>query len=70
MNGAVTALIKFYAAARGIPIVHWSIGKLDYFVENNVEKKYRKLFRDLLDKAHMLHEHFYEGHLSFRGFED
>jgi len=68
--GAVTALIKLYAATKGIPIIHWSIGKLDNFVESNVENRYRKLFRDLLDKAHMLHEHFYEGHLSLRGFEE
>ena len=68
--GAVTALIKLYAAVKGIPTIHWSIGKLDDFVENNVENRYRKLFRDLLDKAHVLHEHFYEGHLSLKGFEE
>lgn len=68
--GAVTALIKLYASIKGIPIIHWSISKLDSFIENNVEEKYRKLFRDLLDKAHVLHEHFYEGHLSPKGFEE
>lgn len=68
--GAVTALIKLYAAVKGIPVIHWSIGRLDDFVENNVEDRYRKLFRNLLDKAHVLHEHFYEGHLSLRGFEE
>ena len=68
--GAVTALIKLYAATKGILTIHWSIGKLDSFVENNIEARYRKLFRDLLDKAHMLHEHFYEGYLSSRGFEE
>lgn len=68
--GAVTALIKLYAANKGIPIIHWSIGKLDRFIESNVEKEYRKLFRDLLDKARILHEHFYEGNLSSEGFEE
>ena len=28
------------------------------------------MFRDLLDKTHRLHEHFYEGDLDNRTFED
>jgi hypothetical protein len=31
-------------------------------------REYKELFRDLLDKAHILHEHFYEAHLSNEGF--
>ncbi len=68
--GAVTALIKLHAATKGIPILHWSRGKLDRFVTSNVERRYRKLFRDLLDKAHRLHEHFYEGDLDKETFEE
>lgn len=67
--GAITTLIKLYAAKQGIPIIHWSIAKLDRFVENNVREEYRRLFRDLLDKGHILHEHFYEGNLSDEGFK-
>lgn len=68
--GAVTALIKLYAARKGVPVIHWSMSRLDSFVENNVEDRYKRLFRDLIDKAHMLHEHFYEGHLSPEGFTE
>jgi hypothetical protein len=68
--GAVTALIKLYAAIKGIPILHWSIGKLEKFITNNVEEKYKALFRDLLDKTHALHEHFYEAHLDNKTFEE
>jgi len=68
--GAVTALIKLYAATKGIPIIQWSISKLYRFVDTNVKKEHRKLFRDLLDKTHILHEHFYEKHLSPEGFEE
>jgi len=67
--GAVTALVKLYASLKGMPVTHWSLSRLDKFVENNVEEEYKKLFRDLLDKAHILHEHFYEGYLSSEGFE-
>ena len=61
--GAITALVKLYAALKGVAIMHWSRGKMEKFISNNVEPQHRKLFRDLLDKGHTLHEHFYEGHL-------
>ncbi len=48
--GAVTALIKLYTAIKGIPILHWSRGRLEKFITNNVEENYKPLFRDLLDK--------------------
>jgi len=68
--GAVTALIKLYAAKRGIPVLHWSRGKLEKFVTNNVESKHKKLFRDLLAEAQVFHEHFYEAHLDEKTFEE
>lgn len=68
--GAVVALIKFYAAVRGVFISHWSRGKLDKFITNNVRQEYREHFRNLLDKAHRLHEHFYEGDLDEKSFKE
>ena len=68
--GAVTALIKFYAAAKGVPVIHWSRGRLDRFVDNNVEDQLRWRLQQLLDTAGRLHEHFYENNLTPRGFEE
>jgi hypothetical protein len=68
--GAITALIKLHAAARGIPILHWSMGRLDRYITNNVKREHKALFRGLLDKGHVLHEHFYEGHLDDETFEE
>ncbi|ABL78706.1 PaREP1 family protein [Thermofilum pendens] len=68
--GAVTALIKLYAAEKGVFVAHWSTGKLDRFVTSNVGKEHRKLFRDLIDKAHRLHENFYEGSLDPETLEE
>jgi len=67
--GAVTALVKLYAAAKGVFISHWSLKKLYNFVENNVEVRLRDVFADMLDKAFVLHTHFYEGHLDSVAFE-
>jgi len=69
MWGAVTALVKLYAAAKGIFISHWGLGKLYSFIENNVEAEYRDLFADLLNEAFVLHAHFYEAHLGSTAFE-
>jgi len=69
MWGAVTALVKLYAAAKDIFISHWSLGKLYSFVENNVERRYRDIFTDLLNEAYVLHIHFYEGHMGPIAFE-
>jgi len=68
--GAVTALIKLYAAIKHAPTLHWSRGKLERFVTNNVEEEYKALFRDLLDKTHTLHEHFYEAYLDKKSFDE
>ena len=68
--GAATALVKLYAALRGVPVVHWSRGRLDRFVDNNVEEPLREKFQQLLDTAGRLHEHFYEDNLSQKGFMD
>lgn len=68
--GAVTALVKLYATLKGVFIDHWSLSRLHRFVESNVEVKHRKLFMDLLDKAFILHIHFYEAHLGPEGFEE
>ncbi len=68
--GAILALIKLYASLKGVPVIHWSRGKVDSFITDNVEARYKKLFRDLVDKAHVLHEHFYEGHLDPKSFDE
>ncbi len=68
--GAALALIKLYAAAKGIFVAHWSMGKVEKFITSNIGKEHKKLFRDLIDKAHILHEHFYEKHLDFQSFKE
>jgi hypothetical protein len=68
--GAILALIKLYASLKGVPVIHWSRGRVDSFITNNVETRYKGLFRDLVDKAHVLHEHFYEGHLDPKSFNE
>jgi hypothetical protein len=68
--GAILALIKLYASLKGVPVIHWSRGKVDSFITDNVEARYKKLFRDLVDKAHVLHEHFYEGRLDPKSFNE
>ncbi|MCL7398608.1 MAG: PaREP1 family protein [Thaumarchaeota archaeon] len=68
--GAVTALIKLYAAIKNVFIPHWGRGKIDNFIASNVEDKYKDLFRSLLDNAEALHENFYEGDLSDEAFEE
>lgn len=70
MWGAVVALVKMYAAIKGAPVIHWSRGKIDRFIANNVEERYRDVFRALVDGAHILHEYFYEGDLDPGLFED
>lgn len=62
-------LIKLYAAMKGIPIMQWSHRKIEEFVRNNVEKKLRPLFVNLLDKGDALYKHFYEGHMTPETFE-
>jgi len=67
--GGITALIKAYAAKKGIIVEHWSRGKLDRFVANNVEEHLKEKFEDLLTYGTELHEHFYEKRLPRRKFE-
>ena len=68
--GATVSLVKLYASIKGIPIFHWSMSRIESFITNNVEQKYRKIFRDLLDKTHRLHEHFYEENLDRKTLEE
>jgi len=68
--GAVTALIKLYAAIKNIPILHWSRGRIEKSITNNVEEKHKPLFRNLLDKTQVFHEYFYEAHLDDKTFEE
>lgn len=68
--GVVLALIKFYAAIKGIPVQHWGRGKIERFITNNVEREFKNDFRNLLDKAFILHIHFYEGDLDEKTFEE
>jgi len=70
LYAAVLALIKYYAAIKHLPIMHWSRGKIEKFITSNVEPGLKKKFRDLLDKAQPLHEHFYEGHLDDQTFRE
>jgi len=70
MWGAVVALVKLYAAIRGVFVAHWSRSKVDSVIASNVEPEYRKLFRELVDRAHVLHEHFYEGSLNEKLFRE
>ena len=67
---AALALVKLYAAAKGIFVAHWSRARIDDVIANNVERDYRRLFRELVDKAQVLHEHFYEGNLNEELFRE
>jgi len=68
--GVITALIKLFAAKKRVGIIYWSAGEIDRFISNNVEKRYKKLFRELLDKGQILHFNFYEDNLSEEGFKE
>jgi len=68
--GAITALIKLFAAKKKVGIIYWSAGKMDRFISSNVEEKYKKLFRELLYKGQILHFNFYEDNLSEEGFKE
>lgn len=68
--GAITALVKLYTAGKGVFVAHRCRGKLESFVTGSVERRYRKLFSDLLDKGDTLHEHFYETHLDEATFKE
>ncbi|NAZ24351.1 MAG: hypothetical protein GU357_01115 [Thermofilum sp.] len=70
MWGAVVALVKLYAAIKGVFVAHWSRSKIDSIIASNVEPEYRKLFRDLVDRAQVLHEHFFEGSLNEELFRE
>ena len=65
----MTALVKLYAALKGVFIPHWGLGKLYSFVESNVEAEHREVFVELLNQALVLHVHFYEAHLGPASFE-
>jgi hypothetical protein len=67
--GSALALIKFYASLKNVPIVVWSLSKVERFIANNVAESDRRLFRDLLDKTFPLHSSFYEGELAPEVFE-
>ena len=66
--GATTALVKLYAALRGIPVIHWSRGKIDKFIENDVPGSLRDKFYRLVDTASRLHENFYEANMPPEAF--
>jgi ketol-acid reductoisomerase len=51
--------VKFYAGVRGVPVVHWSRGKMDKVITKNFEEKFRELFEDIR-KGQVFHEYFYE----------
>jgi len=67
---ATLALVKLYAAAKGVFVAHWSRARIDDVIANNVEREHRRLFRELVDKAQVLHEHFYEGNLNEELFRE
>lgn len=68
--GAVLALIKLYASIKGVAVIHWSRKKIEHFITSNVEKSFKSDFRNLIDKASALHEHFYEGYLDEESFSE
>ena len=68
--GAALALIKLYASIKGVAVIHWSRGRIERFITNNVERRIRSDFRNLIDKASTLHEHFYEDFLDKRTFDE
>lgn len=68
--GAVTALVKLYAARKNVYVSHWGRGKLESFITYNVEEKYKQLFRTLLDKVQVFHENFYEANLDDKTFDE
>jgi hypothetical protein len=68
--GAVTALVKLYAARKNVYVLHWGRGKLEIFITYNVEEKYKQLFRTLLDKVQVFHENFYEANLDDKTFDE
>ncbi|MEZ0346104.1 MAG: PaREP1 family protein [Infirmifilum sp.] len=70
LYAAALALVKLYAAAKGVPIIHWSRGKIERFITNSMKEEHRNLFRDLLDKVQILHEHFYEDILDEQTFRE
>jgi len=65
--GAATALIKLYAALRGVFTALWSHGKLYNYVTHNVE--HRQSFRDMLKAAEVMHN-FYERDLDPATFKE
>jgi len=78
--GAVTALIKLYAAKKGIRIEVWDYAKLFRFISNNVGDEQIELqgsrislkeaFYDLLSHGNMLHKNFYENDLDEKSFDE
>ena len=67
--GAITALVKAYSCRKGVFVAHWGRGKLDRFVEKNVENELKEKFSDLLTFGGELHEHFFERHLPSGKFD-
>ena len=67
--GAITALVKAYSCRKGANIAHWGRGKLERFVEKNVENELKEKFSDLLTFGGELHEHFFERHLPSGKFD-
>ena len=78
--GAVTALVKLYAAKKGIRIEVWDHAKLFKFISNNVSDEpielpdgskisLRKAFYNLLSNGNMLHKNFYENDLDEKSFD-
>ena len=67
--GAITALVKAYSCRKGVFVAHWGRGKLDRFVEENVEEALKEKFSDLLTFGGELHEHFFERHLPSGKFD-
>jgi hypothetical protein len=68
--GSALALIKFYASLKNVPIVVWSLGRVERFIASNVAESDRRVFGDLLDKTFPLHTlGFYEGELAPEVFE-
>ena len=53
---------------KNVPIVHWSLRRIERFVDHNVEKDLRRQFIELLNKGNGLYEYFYEGDITKESF--
>jgi len=67
--GAITALIKVYAAKQRILVSQWRAETLWNVVYKNFREPLKSKFDNLLINGSELHRHFYEEHLPLEAYE-